>query len=140
MSSGMSDGAKGAITPNIFPTNIAGFESSSIQLTIHKLNGKNYLEWAQSIKLVIDKKGHLGYLMGEVAAPDKDDPKWKSWKSENSMHEYHKRMESDRVYVFLAGLNRELDEVRGRILGRNPLPSSSEVFAEGGKKAEGKSC
>ena len=29
---------------------------SSLQITIHKLNGKNYLEWYQSVKLAID--GH----------------------------------------------------------------------------------
>ncbi|KZV40185.1 DNA repair protein complementing XP-C cell [Dorcoceras hygrometricum] len=48
----------------------------------------------------------------------------------NDSVKYHKRMETDRVFVFLAGLNRELDEVRGRILGRMPLPSLGEVFAE----------
>ncbi|CAN1143667.1 hypothetical protein LINPERHAP2_LOCUS13712, partial [Linum perenne] len=31
---------------------------------------------------------------------------------------------------FLSGLNVELDDVRGRIVGRNPLPSIGEVFAE----------
>ena len=34
------------------------------------------------------------------------------------------------MYVFLAGLNKNLDEVRGRMLGRKPLPSLREVFAE----------
>ena len=32
---------------------------------------------------------------------------------------HKKNEENDMVYVFLAGLNQELDEVRGRILGRN---------------------
>ena len=39
-------------------------------------------------------------------------------------------LENDRVYVFLAGLNRYLDEVRGRILSRKPLPSIREVFSK----------
>ncbi|KZV37837.1 hypothetical protein F511_10867 [Dorcoceras hygrometricum] len=52
------------------------------------------------------------------------------WECKHECLKYHKRMEGDRVYVFLAGLNRDLDEVRGRILGRNPLPSLVEVFAE----------
>lgn len=39
---------------------------SSLQITIHKLNGKNYLEWSQSVRLVIDGKGKLGCLNGEV--------------------------------------------------------------------------
>ncbi|KAK9088209.1 hypothetical protein Scep_027291 [Stephania cephalantha] len=39
-------------------------------------------------------------------------------------------VEKERVFEFLVGLNKELDEVRGRILGRDPLPSTREVFAE----------
>ena len=34
------------------------------------------------------------------------------------------------MFVFLAGLNTDLDEVRGRVLGRKPLPSIREVFSE----------
>lgn len=30
----------------------------------------------------------------------------------------------------MAGLNKELDEVQGCILGKEPLPSNREVFAE----------
>ncbi|KZV41971.1 hypothetical protein F511_19017 [Dorcoceras hygrometricum] len=52
------------------------------------------------------------------------------WECKNDSVKYHKSNENDRVFVFLAGLNREFDEVRGRILGRMPLPSLSEVFAE----------
>ena len=43
---------------------------------------------------------------------------------------YLKRIEDDRVYEFLAGLNESLDEVRGQILGRIPLPSIRELFLE----------
>lgn len=32
--------------------------------------------------------------------------------------------------IFLAGLNCELDEIWGRILGLKPLPTIDEVFAE----------
>ncbi|RVW18846.1 Retrovirus-related Pol polyprotein from transposon RE1 [Vitis vinifera] len=191
---------------------------SSFQLTIHKLNGKNYLEWAQSVKLAIDGRGKLGHLNGEVSKPVADDPNLKTWRSENSLviawlinsmepatgkpHlflptakdvweavrdmysdlenssqifdlksklwqsrqgdrevttyynqmvtlwqeldlcyedewdcpndsvRHKKKEENDRVYVFLAGLNHNLDEVRGRILGRKPLPSIREVFSE----------
>ncbi|RVW35006.1 Retrovirus-related Pol polyprotein from transposon RE1 [Vitis vinifera] len=58
---------------------------SSFQLTIHKLNGKNYLEWAQSVKLAIDGRGKLGHLNGEVSKPVADDPNLKTWRSENSL-------------------------------------------------------
>ncbi|XP_072062320.1 uncharacterized protein [Arachis hypogaea] len=39
-------------------------------------------------------------------------------------------VEEGRIFQFLAGLNVELDEVRGRIIGRAILPSIGEVFAE----------
>ncbi|RVW45790.1 hypothetical protein CK203_086279 [Vitis vinifera] len=38
------------------------FDNSPLHLTFEKLNGKNYREWAQAIKLVIDGKGKLGFL------------------------------------------------------------------------------
>ena len=41
-----------------------------------------------------------------------------------------KREEKDQVYMFLAGVSRNLDEVKGRILGRKPLPSIREVFSK----------
>ncbi|RDX76604.1 Protein HESO1, partial [Mucuna pruriens] len=50
------------------------------------------------------------------------------WENPRDIAEFRKREENDRVYMFLAGLNRSLDEVRGRILGRTPLPV--EVFSE----------
>ncbi|KAI3697748.1 hypothetical protein L6452_30845 [Arctium lappa] len=40
------------------------------------------------------------------------------------------RLEKERFNDFLAGLNRDLDEVRGRVMGRTPLPSIGEAFAE----------
>eukprot|EP00261_Vitis_vinifera_P031451 XP_019072694.1 PREDICTED: uncharacterized protein LOC109121825 isoform X1 [Vitis vinifera] len=39
-------------------------------------------------------------------------------------------MEDNRIFKFLAGLNVEFDEVRGRIIGRQSLPSIGEVFSE----------
>lgn len=41
-----------------------------------------------------------------------------------------KREENDRLYMFLESVNRELDEVKGRILVRKPLPKMREVFYE----------
>lgn len=39
-------------------------------------------------------------------------------------------LDRERLIDFLHGLNRELDEVCGRILGKSPLPSVREAFAE----------
>ena len=58
-----------------------GADNSSFQLTVEKLNGKNYLEWAQSIKLVIDGKGKLGYLTGETKKPPSTDSSLQKWQS-----------------------------------------------------------
>ncbi|XP_024025631.1 uncharacterized protein LOC112092806 [Morus notabilis] len=150
--------------------------SNTLQLTTHKLNRKNYLSWAQTVKLLIDGKGKLGFLTGEAKKPGEKDPKLKTWRSENSMvtawlinsmdysigkpflflptakaarqgdrevmvycnemvnlwQELDLRYEeewdctNDSVHC----MKRELDEVRGRILGRKPLPSIQEVFSE----------
>ncbi|KAH0660313.1 hypothetical protein KY290_029809 [Solanum tuberosum] len=55
------------------------------QLTSHRLNGENYLEWAQSVKLAINGRGKLGHLTGETKKPEVGDPKMNSWRSENSL-------------------------------------------------------
>lgn len=38
--------------------------------------------------------------------------------------------EDDHIYTFLAGLNIEFDEVRGRVLGKSIFPTINEVFYE----------
>jgi hypothetical protein len=50
------------------------------------------------------------------------------WKNSNNSACHKKREEKGRVYMFLDGLNRNLDEVRGPVLGRKPLPSIREFF------------
>ena len=45
------------------------FDNSPLHLTVEKLNGKNYREWAQAIKPVIDGKGKLGFLTSETRRP-----------------------------------------------------------------------
>jgi len=42
----------------------------------------------------------------------------------------YKELGTDRIYKFLLGLNKDLDEVRGRILGFKPLPKIREVFSK----------
>ena len=39
-------------------------------------------------------------------------------------------MEQKRTFKFLLGLNKNLDEVRGRVMGTKPLPSIREAFSE----------
>ncbi|KAL9441801.1 hypothetical protein AB3S75_020326 [Citrus x aurantiifolia] len=52
------------------------------------------------------------------------------WKSADDCNHHKKTVEDSRIYKFLAGLNVEFDEVRGRIIGRPPLLPIGEVFAE----------
>lgn len=52
------------------------------------------------------------------------------WDCSKDRTRYKKQLENERVYEFLAGLNRELDDMHGRILCRRPLPSPREVFVE----------
>ena len=42
---------------------------------------------------------------------------------------YQKLIERDRIFKFLAGLNREYDQIRCSVLGMDPLPSLREAFA-----------
>ena len=195
------------------------FDNSPLHLTVEKLNNKNYREWAQAIKLVIDGKGKLRLFTGETQWPPPTDvatsQKWWSASSfitsclinsmklaigktymflptvkdvwdaiqetysdvenasqifelktrlwqmkqgDREVTEYYtkmlglwqdldliceeewectgdnvslkKKIENKRVFEFLAGLNRELDDVRSRVLSRRLLPFIREVFFE----------
>ena len=52
------------------------------------------------------------------------------WKSPEDCNQHKKMVDTGRIFKFLAGLNVEFDEVRGRIIGRNPMPSIGKAFAE----------
>ncbi|RVW92035.1 Retrovirus-related Pol polyprotein from transposon RE1 [Vitis vinifera] len=45
-------------------------------------------------------------------------------------HNIQANVEQKRLFKFFLGLNRELDDVRGRIMGIKPLPSLREAFSE----------
>ena len=52
------------------------------------------------------------------------------WKCPKNVAKYQKIVEKRRLFKFLLGLNKHLDEVRGRILGTKPLPTICEAFTE----------
>ncbi|KAL3733913.1 hypothetical protein ACJRO7_023290 [Eucalyptus globulus] len=52
------------------------------------------------------------------------------WTCIEDGNRYRKIVEAERIYAFLAGLRDEFDEVRGRILEKQPLPPIGEVFSE----------
>lgn len=57
-------------------------ELHSIQ-PAYRLNGKNYLKWAQLIRTVLKGKGKLSYLTG--TGPAEGDPTFTAWDEEDSM-------------------------------------------------------
>lgn len=57
---------------------------NSFQLTVEKFNGRNYRQWTQSIRLIIDGKEKLGYLTKAAKKPT-DTSHLLKWQSENSM-------------------------------------------------------
>lgn len=52
------------------------------------------------------------------------------WECSKDTQLYVKIKETKRVFGFLAGLHKDLDAVRGRILSTKPLPSINEAFSE----------
>lgn len=66
-------------------TTHGGAENLILQITIHKLNGWNFLQWSQFVKLFIKGKGKLGYLTGATKMPKEDDAAYHVWDTENSM-------------------------------------------------------
>ena len=52
------------------------------------------------------------------------------WKCTEDESQYKKIVEKKRVFQFLLGLNKDLDDVRGRVLSTRPLPTIREAFSE----------
>ena len=52
------------------------------------------------------------------------------WKNTDDCNYFKKVVESSRIIKFLVGLNVEFDEVRDKIIGRQPLPYLGEVLSE----------
>ena len=67
--------------PTIAPT--AFSENTSLRITNHKLNGKNFLQWSKSVEMVICGKGRMGYLDGTILKPSGDDPSFSNWDTQN---------------------------------------------------------
>ena len=79
------DASSGTSQLQVPTTNPGSIENPTLQITIHKLNGCNFLKWSQSVKLFIRVKGKLGYLIGANKAPKPEDHVYQTWDSENSM-------------------------------------------------------
>lgn len=60
-----------------------------------------------------------------------------NWMSAEDAKHYQQTVEEGRAFQFLAGLNEELDEVHGRIIGRATLPPLGEIFAVEERKLAG---
>ena len=198
------------------PSQLGVIDNQPFNISGHKLNGQNYLQWSQSVRIFIRGKGKDEYLTGEAVQPNEEDKAFRTWKTENSMvmswllnsmtneigenfllyettaeiweaakeayshventselfdieyvlHDqrqgelsvfqyfsilnrfwrqldmfeehhwkcnndalfYKKIVEQKRLYKFLIGLNKNLDEVRGRILSKQPFPGLREAF------------
>ncbi|KAG8497017.1 hypothetical protein CXB51_008247 [Gossypium anomalum] len=171
----LSETETSQITQNVNQGITQGELNSSLIITNHRLNGKNFLQWSQSVLMVIRGRGKLGYINREIPRPTTADPTYATWELNNSIvmawlinsmeghisrtylffktakdmwdaeldmyyeadwseglehTKFMTHLNNERLYEFLAGLNRELNEVRGRILGRSPLPTIGEAFAE----------
>ena len=102
---------------------------NSLQLIVNKLNGKNYLEWVQTVKLITDGNGKLGHLTSEVKKPANNDPHLKSWRSKNSIviAWFINSMESSigNPFLFIPTTKEVWDVVRDTYLD---LENSSQIF------------
>jgi hypothetical protein len=61
-----------------------GGQNNSLQVNVQKLDGSNYAEWSQTVRLILEGKGKLDFLTGDVPVPATTHPNYRFWKSENS--------------------------------------------------------
>ena len=73
-----SDASSGTSQLQVPATNPGSIENPTLQIMIRKLNGCNFLQWSQSVKLFIRGKGKLGYLTDANKAPKPEDPTYQT--------------------------------------------------------------
>ena len=52
------------------------------------------------------------------------------WLCSGCIENHQMMVNKERIYDFLLGLNKDLDEVRGCLLGSKPLPNIEDIFSE----------
>ena len=70
------------LTSTIVPTAI---DHSSLQITTHKLNGKNFLQWLRATQMVICGRRKIGYVHDTIKKPKETDPTFHIWDANNSI-------------------------------------------------------
>lgn len=63
----------------------SSFDGNPIMITNHKLNGSNYLSWSRVVEMFIVGRGKDDYLYETMTIPPPTDPRFRQWRSENSM-------------------------------------------------------
>lgn len=51
-----------------------------------------------------------------------------TWKKVDDCNHYKKMVKNNLIFKFLTGVNIEFDEVRGKMIGQQPLPPIGEAF------------
>ncbi|KZV22254.1 hypothetical protein F511_28648 [Dorcoceras hygrometricum] len=82
-SSNLSSSSDVVITPVATPHGLR--DASPRSITAYKLTGRNFISWSQSVMMYIYGRGKDNFLTGMVLCPEAGDPKFQSWKSDNSM-------------------------------------------------------
>ena len=83
---GMSTGKSSEVTSNAKPitsSNNGVFDQSHLPhlpITGYKLNGNNYLQWSQSVLMLVCRKGKDDYLIVVATEPKKEKPTQKGYK------------------------------------------------------------
>ncbi|WVY92161.1 hypothetical protein V8G54_037675 [Vigna mungo] len=100
-------------------------DSFTPQITNHKLSGHNYLSWSQFVPEIWEA-AKLTYSIADNTS--------KLFETENTlisdkMPSHTNRLLKRSDFKFLSGLNKELDEVRRRIISTKPLPSLRAAFS-----------
>ena len=78
------------IESNSFETTILGGNGGEPQnfphmsITSYKLNGRNYLQWSQSVLLYLCSKEKEDCLTEKVVKPEEKEARYRAWKRENS--------------------------------------------------------
>lgn len=126
-------------TPSSASTTQSMDDASLGSITCHKLNGRKFLPWSHSVLMFVCERGKKDIITGNVADyfsaltrlwQQMDLTESRDWKCNKDEKLYRSIVENKRVFKFLMGMNKCLDDVRSRILSTKPIPTVRDAFSE----------
>ncbi|KAF3778190.1 hypothetical protein EJ110_NYTH43957 [Nymphaea thermarum] len=104
-------------------------ENVPVQVTTIRLTKENYLKWSAAITMGIAGRGRIAYVNESKVEYAANSMAWDTWFLEDNQMHYMAKEWENRIFLFLAGLNDEFENIRSQILNSEESFSIEDVYS-----------